>query len=136
EQAHAGDGREDPSEFGDFRHVRLAVEGRFLWIEAEGQGIDGDIADVFTQDVGRGPRLSLRFLGLLHVLAHRLPEGGQRVVICDEIEALALVLKSNVLLDGPEVVADVQLPGRLNAGQDSLASLAGHGFTSKVTSEE
>ena len=44
---------------------------------------------------------------------------GQGVVVGDEVEALALVLQGDVLLDGAEVVAQVQLAGRLHAAEES-----------------
>ena len=46
-------------------------------------------------------------------------DGRQGVVVGDEVEALALVLQGDVLLDGPEVVAQVQLAGRLHAAEDA-----------------
>ena len=44
------------------------------------------------------------------------------VVVGDEVEALALVLQLDVLLDGAEVVAQVQLARGLHAAEDALSS--------------
>ena len=43
----------------------------------------------------------------------------ERVVIGDEVEAFRLVLQSNVLADGAEVVAEMKFAGRLHAAQDA-----------------
>lgn len=43
-------------------------------------------------------------------------QAGEGVVVGDEVEALVLVLKLNVLLDGAKVVADVQGAGGLDTG--------------------
>ena len=53
-------------------------------------------------------------------------DGGQGVVVGDEVEALALVLQGDVLLDGAEVIAQVQLAGRLDAAEDAFLCW-GHG---------
>ena len=100
EQAHAGDRREDPGQLGHLGHVRLAEEGRLRGVEAERQVVEGDVADVLAQERG--------------VLDRR-----QGVVVGDEVEALALVLQRDVLPDGAEVVAEVQLARRLDAGEDA-----------------
>ena len=41
------------------------------------------------------------------------------MVVGDEVEGVALVLQRDVLLDRAEVVAEVQLPGRLDAAEDA-----------------
>ena len=43
EQAHVGDGGENPGQFGDFRHVGLAEEGGLIGIESEGEVIEGHV---------------------------------------------------------------------------------------------
>src|SRR5262249_44396051 len=55
-------------------------------------------------------------------------DGGQGVVVGDEEVALALVLQVDVLADGAEVVAQVQLARRLHAAEDSF----GHGRSSRA----
>ena len=47
-------------------------------------------------------------------------ERRQGVVVGDEVEALALVLQGDVLADRAEVVAQVQLAGRLHAAEDAF----------------
>ena len=39
------------------------------------------------------------------------------MIVGNEIKTLALVLKADMVLDGPEIVAQVQTPARLDAGQ-------------------
>ena len=56
-----------------------------------------------------------RLLGLL--------QRRQGVVVGDEVEAVALVLQVDVLLDRAEVVAEVQLAGRLHAAEDARARI-------------
>jgi hypothetical protein len=46
QQAHAGHGGQDPRQLGHLRHVRLAEEDRLVRVEAEGQVIQGHVADV------------------------------------------------------------------------------------------
>jgi hypothetical protein len=41
------------------------------------------------------------------------------VEIRDEIEGVSALLELDVLADRPEVVAQMELSGRLNSGQDS-----------------
>ena len=55
-------------------------------------------------------------------------DGGQRVVVGDEVEALALVLQGDVLPDGAEVVAQVQFAGRLHAAEDAFRLRRRHGL--------
>src|SRR5262249_34100272 len=59
----------------------------------------------------------------------QIGQGGQGVVIGDEIKTLALVLQRNVLLDGAEVVAEVKFAGRLHPAEDAFAGGGwfGHG---------
>src|SRR5262249_1376352 len=98
--------------------VGLAEEGGLVRVEPQGQVVEGRIVRVLAKD--------------FWVL-----NGGQGVVVGDEVEALRLVLQSDVLLDGAEVVADVQLARRLDAAQDALAHgrLAGHWSGSSLRSQ-
>ena len=50
------------------------------------------------------------------------------MIIGDEIEAFALVLQSDVLADCPEVIAQMQLAGRLNAAEDAFLVLCHWSF--------
>jgi len=72
----------------------------FLGVQAEGEVVDDDLADVGAQDFG---------------VAH----GGERVVAGDEDVGLVGVLQFEELLDGAHVVAQVQLAGGLEAGEES-----------------
>ena len=137
EQAHAGDGREDPGQLGHLRHVRLAVEGGLVRVEAEGEVVEGHVADVVAENFCSGASLALQLLRRLRVGPDCFAERGQGVVVGDEVEALPLVLQGDVLLDGPEVVAQVQLAGRLDAGEDSLGRFfSAMTLVSEVKSEE
>ena len=110
EQPHAGDGGENPCQFGHLGHVGLAEEGGLVGVEAQGQVIQGDIADLARAAARPAFRVGLE-----------VADGGQGVVVGDEIEALALVLQLDVLLDGAEVVAQVQLARGLHAAEDALS---------------
>src|SRR6185312_14084686 len=121
EQPHAGDGGQEPRQFRDFRHVRLSVERGLGRIEAEGQVIEGDVADVVAENVAGRPGLE-RFVlrgspgfGCLGLL-----QCGEGVVIGYEVERFAAMLQFDVLANGAEVVPEVQLAGRLHAAQDPL----------------
>ena len=112
--------REDPREFGHFGDVGLAVERGLRGVEAEGEVVEGDVADVLGEDLpGRARGDGLVLGGEVAIRVPRRPQRGQGVVIGDEVEAVALLLQLDVLLDRAEVVADVQLPGRLDAAQDA-----------------
>ena len=51
EQAHAGDGGEDPGQLGHLGHVGLAEEDGLVGVEAQGEVIQGDV-DVCLDEVG------------------------------------------------------------------------------------
>src|SRR5258707_106586 len=70
-------------------------------IEAEREVVQGHVAGVVAK-------------------AHRVMNGRERVVVGDEVEALALVLQGDVLADGAEVVAQVEFARGLGAAQDAL----------------
>ncbi len=116
EQAHVGDSGQYPCQLGHFGHVGLAEEDGLVGIESEGEVIEGDIADVFAQR--RGPVRRLDFVAI-ETPAGRFIEGSQGVVIGDEVEARRIVLQGDVLADGAEVVAEVELAGRLHAAEDA-----------------
>src|SRR5262249_42797227 len=53
---------------------------------------------------------------------------GQSVIIRDEVVALVVVLQFDVLLDRPEIIADMELARRLHAAEDASWRLgSGHG---------
>ena len=81
-------------------------------IEAQGQVIEGRRRDVRSRSA----------CGIL--------DRRQGVVVGDEVEALALVLQRDVLLDGAEVVAEVQLARRLHAAEDAFSLGIGGGHDS------
>ena len=87
-------------------HVGLAEEGRLRPGPGRGPGNPGR---------RRRSALARGFGGVLG--------GRQGVVVGDEVEALTLVLQGDVLLDGAEVVAQMQLAGRLHAAEDAERSL-------------
>jgi hypothetical protein len=90
EQAHRRDGREVPKELGDLGNVRLPEQRRDARIEPEREVVEGHVAGVLAHHVGAA-------------------DGGERVVVRDEEERLALVLQVEELLQRAEVVADVKL---------------------------
>src|SRR5262249_766619 len=48
-----------------------------------------------------------------------IADGGERMQVGDEIQRLSLVLELEKLADGSVVVAEVELPRRLNAGKNA-----------------
>ena len=98
EKAHVRDCPEDPGQFGHLRHVGLAKEDGLLGVEPEGQVIQSDVARVLAEDL-------------------RILNGRQGMEIGDEVEADALFLEGDVLLDGAEVIPQVELTAGLNAAQ-------------------
>ena len=82
-------------------NVRLPEEDRLFRIQSQRQIIEGDVADVFAERL-------------------RVLDGGHGMVVGDEIEAFALILQVNVLLDGTEIIAQVQFAGWLRAAEKSL----------------
>ena len=122
EQAHAGDGGENPRQFAHFRHVGLAEEAA----PSPGRG---------RARGSRGPRRGRCRRGCAARVARPAPcswrprrasfssaslQRCQGVVVGDEVEALAAILQLDVLLDRAEVVAEVQLAGRLHAAEDAV----------------
>ena len=81
-------------------HVRLAEERRLLRIQAEGEVDRGDV-DRHLADL------------------RRVVDGGESVVVRDEVEGVALALELEVLLDRAEVVSEVGLARRLDAREDA-----------------
>src|SRR5205814_7803329 len=57
--------------------------------------------------------------GLVAQLRRVLP-GGDGVHVDDAIEAVELVLQLHPVADGTEIVAEMQVAGRLDAGEDAV----------------
>src|SRR5205823_1570424 len=93
-------------QFGHFRDIRLAKQNGLARIEAEGEVVESDIANVLPQGL-------------------RVADAREGMVVGNEIETLRLVLQGNVLLDGAKVIAEVKLPRRLDAAQNPDRSLVG-----------
>ncbi len=101
EPAEAGDAIEYPGELGVFGDLALVEHDVFFRIDAAGDKGGGDFADRLGQ-----------FRGLL--------PHGDRVQIDDAIDAVVTVLQFDEALDGAEIVAEMQVAGRLNAGKNQL----------------
>jgi hypothetical protein len=93
-------GVEDPRELGVLRHVRLDEHGTFLRVEAGREQRDRHIDRAAAE---------IRWL-----VRH-----GDGVVVDDAEDAFVAMLKLDPILHRPEVVADVQLPRRLNSAENS-----------------
>ena len=100
EQSDRRHGIEYPGEFAHLRHVRLTEKYRPVKIDAAGDEIEREVDYPFPE------RLRIRV-------------GGERVVVGDEKETLAFVLKCADLADRPEIISEVRRAGRLYSGQYS-----------------
>ena len=60
---------------------------------------------------------------------HAVVRRGERVVVGDEVVAVVVgvLLQLDVLLDGPEIVAQVQFTGGLDAGENAHGPVPGSG---------
>src|SRR6185437_11140968 len=65
-----------------------------------------------------------RDLARLVAQLRRILPGGNGVHVDDAIEAVELVLQLHPVADGAEIVAEMQVAGRLDAGKDAVH--AGH----------
>ena len=84
--------------------------GRWLWtnsVQRSGSRPEGEEAG---GHLARPPAHDVRVVG-----------ARQRVVVDDAVDRLVLVLEHHVVADRAEVVAEVDDPGRLDAGEDPLA---------------
>ena len=100
EQSHGGVGGERPVELEDLVDVALDPEGRFDGIDAERQKVRGGLQGQFRQP--------------LTVVDRR-----HGVVVGNEGKDLLVCLGIDHGLDGPEVVADMEVPGGLDTRQNS-----------------
>ena len=99
EPAEAGDAIEDPGELGVLGHLALVEHDVLCRIDAAGDERRGDLADGARQ------------------LGRVLPD-RDRVQIDDAIDAVVAVLQLDEALDGAEIIAEVQVAGRLHAGKN------------------
>src|SRR5271169_4555301 len=101
-------------EFGVCGDLGLEEDGGFGGVEARGEEVDGDLQGVFSDGGGVGV------------------VGGEGVPVGDEVEALVggIGLQLDPVLQGAEVVADVETSGRAHAGEDSVDRVRQFGWTS------
>jgi hypothetical protein len=100
EPSHGRDAGEEPGQFGVGGYGGLDNDARVLRVDAGGQEERSQFADFSAQLVG--------------LLVDR--DGVQ---IDDAEDAFEIVLNADPVGEGSEVVADVQITGRLNARQDA-----------------
>ncbi len=94
------DAGQHPGELGVLRHRRLHHDRGLLRIDARGQKQRGDLQDLGAQ------------LG-------RLLINRDGVQIDDAEDALVVVLDLDPVLQRAQIISDVQIAGRLNAGEDA-----------------
>ena len=92
---------EYPGEFGVLRHLALIEHDVFFRVDAAGEERRGDLTD------------GTRKLG-------RVLPGCDRMQIDDAIDAVVAVLQFGKALDGAEVIAKMQVAGRLDAGKNQF----------------
>ena len=106
EPADPADAAEDPGELGVLGHLALVEDDALLRIESAGEIGGGDVDD--------GPAQ------LFRVLPH-----GDGVHVHHAIDALVGVLHVDPVQHGAQIVAEMQVAGRLHAGKDARNEL-GH----------
>src|SRR5262249_53687870 len=115
EPAQAGDAVEDPGKLGVLGNLALIENYVFGRIDAAGDESGGHFAPVLRQFLGAAPD-GWRLRG--------------SVQVDDAVDALILVLERDKLCDGAEVVTQMKIAGRLDAGKHSF--LEGHAETSPI----
>ena len=106
---HPADARhaiEDPGELGVLGHHRLVEDDLLLAVDAGRQEGRGDLA-----------RLGRQLLGVLRL--------GDGVQVDHAIEAFVVVLQAREVADRAEIVAEMEIAGRLHAGKDPALEAAG-----------
>ena len=98
---HPGDTVEDPGELGVAGDLALVEDDVALRVDAARDEGSRDLADLARQI-----RLDQR--------------RGQRMHVDDAIDAIVLVLKLDEALERAEVIAEMQVSGRLHAGEDKF----------------
>ena len=101
EPADAGDTIENPGELGMFGDLALVENDVLLWIDAAGEERSGD----FT----RGARQFGRILPY-----------GDGVQVDNAVDAVIALLQRHELGDGAKIVSEMQISGRLNAGENAF----------------
>ena len=103
--------RQQKMQFGVFHHVGLNEQSRSVRIKTGRKPIDGIIDNHFAN-------------ALSGIVVSR-----QRMPVDDTVEALVLILQTHPIVEGPDKVAQVQLPCRPHTAQDSrfLHRLKGSG---------
>ena len=105
EIAHRSDGGEVPGELGVLAHVALDEQRRLLGVDAAGDEVEHEVVDVLAElfrVVRQGDGVGV------DDAEHRLVRAG--------LDLLA------PRADGPQVVAEVQLSGRLDSGEDTCGA--------------
>ena len=102
--ADAGRAVQDPGKFGMGRDLALVEDHVLLRVDARGDERRRDLADRPRQLVG--------------ILRH-----GDRVHVDHAIEAFMLVLQRDELGDRTEIIAEMEVAGRLDAGEDARLEL-------------
>ena len=97
QQAHGGDGGEQPGQFGDGGDVGLAEEDGLGGVQTAGEEVQDGVEGVLTALGG-------------------VKERGHGMVVGDEVEGPAFFLKFHGGLHHPEIIAEMERAGRLNAG--------------------
>ena len=97
--AHGRDGAQEPGQFRVLGPVTLDEQRAALRIEAQGQERCGHLERPLAQE-------------------HRIVRARERVVVDDAVDRLVFPLQDHVVADGPEIVAEVDDPGRLDAAED------------------
>src|SRR5260221_415346 len=105
EPAEAGDAGEHPGELGMLRGLALVEHDGLFRCHAARHERRGHLARIFRQLLGPAPD------------RNRLGDGVQ---VDHAIDAVVLVLQRDELRDGAEIIAEMQVAGRLHAGKHPL----------------
>ncbi len=101
EARHRDEHAEEQVQLAGFGDERLEVDGAALGVHPDAQVIQDQLADVLAD------------------VARVVEAGGQGVVVGDDEEAVVLIDQPHPIGERPDVVSQVELPGRPVAGQDS-----------------
>src|SRR3974390_10992 len=108
-------------QFGVLVNMRLDEQRAAFWIEPGRKVVDHDLERTLLEAGGVGV------------------VGGQRMPVCNEEEAIVLVLQVHPVAQRPDVVAEVQLAGGAHAAQDAaflVEQLIGHQNRKRAFSNE
>jgi hypothetical protein len=98
--AQGGHHRQDGVQLGHLGHVRLDEDDALFRADAGGQPVQGHLVGIFAQVVG-------------------VFNSGQRVQIHDAVDTVVLILQGDVILDRPQVIAQVLPPGGASARKNT-----------------